>query len=500
MDNNTDAYVEMLPCGHREALGQYFTPTYIAEFMADWVVGKRPKTILDPAVGNNIFFRTIGKIYNECNMIGYESDEHIFRFFSLGQFNIFLADFLTSSWDNQYDAIIANPPFSKFQKIKDRAELIDLCFKHTNIRLAGLSNYCLYFFLKCLYQLKDGGRLAFIMPYDFLDGPQGNTIKHFLLYHNFEISIHFLKYENIFSDDIITTAAIFLIEKSTSHRITFLEYYSERDFRINHPTNSRTLSCIEVESLDKWSNFSFFTKIPQNVVPYHTYLTAKRGIATGCNEFFLLCDEAIKNYHIPYECIKYCISSSSFYKTPFLTNETIIAQEKKNKLLILNAQNSNLAKDYIAWGVSQGYNQRYLTANRKIWYELGVQTPPQILMACTTRNKINFIFNESDCLYMTSYHGLYVKKPWLQYIKVLFCFMQTCFAQNLLRLQSRDIGHGLIKMQPNDLNSALVINVEVLERNDIKIIEEIFDEAHNNKFFSEQEILKLEMIFKMYLY
>ena len=37
-----------------KALGQYFTPDVIAEFMAKWV-SRDATTVLDPAAGNHIF-------------------------------------------------------------------------------------------------------------------------------------------------------------------------------------------------------------------------------------------------------------------------------------------------------------------------------------------------------------------------------------------------------------------------------------------------------------
>ncbi|HHV27979.1 MAG TPA: SAM-dependent DNA methyltransferase, partial [Tissierellia bacterium] len=62
-----------------KALGQYFTPDVIAEFMAKWV-SRDATTVLDPAAGNHIFFRKVRQANPYCQFYGYEIDPEIAMF------------------------------------------------------------------------------------------------------------------------------------------------------------------------------------------------------------------------------------------------------------------------------------------------------------------------------------------------------------------------------------------------------------------------------------
>ena len=78
--------------------GQYFTPSKISDFMAQWV-SKNAKTVLDPAVGNSIFFNSIRNYNTTAKLYGYEIDEGILNYFG-NNYNIKLADYLLSDWES----------------------------------------------------------------------------------------------------------------------------------------------------------------------------------------------------------------------------------------------------------------------------------------------------------------------------------------------------------------------------------------------------------------
>ena len=86
--------------------------------MSKWILKSNPRTILDPSVG---FGSLIHKFYNKKNIkiTAIEKDENIFKLvikiFKLNT-DIYNEDFLNFNTKNKYDAIIANPPYIRFQK------------------------------------------------------------------------------------------------------------------------------------------------------------------------------------------------------------------------------------------------------------------------------------------------------------------------------------------------------------------------------------------------
>lgn len=66
-------------------LGQFFTPMFIADLMTEWVVNNESGTeMLDPALGLDIFFRSITKNHSDrvgkFKFIGYEVDKNMIKF------------------------------------------------------------------------------------------------------------------------------------------------------------------------------------------------------------------------------------------------------------------------------------------------------------------------------------------------------------------------------------------------------------------------------------
>ena len=67
-------YSSIVGSEYLKKLGQFFTPYDIAEFMCKWVI-KKDGNVLDPAVGNAVFFRTISRLSpNKRDFLGYEID------------------------------------------------------------------------------------------------------------------------------------------------------------------------------------------------------------------------------------------------------------------------------------------------------------------------------------------------------------------------------------------------------------------------------------------
>ena len=114
-----EEYTKSVALSYRKELGQYFTPPIIANLMAKWVMHNNPKKILDPAFGLGIFFDSIQKLKNgqTIHFTAYEIDDKIINY---GKFNkekelsIINADYLNSS-QNEFEAIICNPPYLRFQ-------------------------------------------------------------------------------------------------------------------------------------------------------------------------------------------------------------------------------------------------------------------------------------------------------------------------------------------------------------------------------------------------
>lgn len=130
-------------------LGQVFTPESIVTAML--ALRRNQGRTLEPSCGNGAFF---------CRLPGAVGIEIDAKHCPPGALNL---DFFAYPETEQFDTIVGNPPYVRFQDIPVETRML--------LRTDGFdgrSNLCLFFIAKCIRHLRSGGELVFITPRDFL--------------------------------------------------------------------------------------------------------------------------------------------------------------------------------------------------------------------------------------------------------------------------------------------------------------------------------------------
>jgi len=215
------AYAGHIGPDHIKTYGQYFTDPLVARFMCRWAC-READTMLDPAVGNSVFLLQTRQLYPACTRTGYEIDNAILDFFgNPSDSKLIHADYLTADWDKRYDAIVGNPPYGRFQSIRDRDKIFDTILEHTGIRYSRCTNLYALFLIKSMRQLSPGGRLAFLIPTEFMNAAYGTPVKQKLLSeHLLRGIIHFKNDRDMFPG-AVTTCCILLIDHQPKDTILF---------------------------------------------------------------------------------------------------------------------------------------------------------------------------------------------------------------------------------------------------------------------------------------
>ncbi len=473
-------YTSTVSLKHRKKYGQFFTPESIAAFMCKWVMhGNQNAKILEPAYGLGVFSRILAQSTTQP-IDAYEIDSKIFSVAASelpNGVNLWNEDYFKSEWETKYDAIVCNPPYLKFHDYDNDLYIPDVN-SHLGIKLNGFTNLYTLFLLRSIAQLRAGGRLAYIIPSEFLNADYGVEVKRALLKSNTLKHVVIVDFTKCAFDDALTTACILLCENTRSDTIRFstLTDIKKLDECLDAYVE---YNITELDADIKWkAYYEEGNSIKyRHLVPFSNFAKVSRGIATGANDYFTFKQSKIADFNIPQKCLMPCICKALDAPKAFFTQKDFenLANNNKTCYLFNGCANEShpSVNSYITLGEKAGFNKRFLTASRTPWYSIENRPPAPIWVSVFNRNGLRFVRNEANIYNLTTFHCIYPKG--VIDTDVLFAYLITDVAKEIFLDNSRQYGNGLVKFEPNDLNKGMVADLSRLSTEEICYVKNVYD-------------------------
>jgi adenine-specific DNA-methyltransferase len=493
-DNSIEQkYAASVSLAHRKKFAQFFTPLPIAEVLTQWLMGNpHLQSVQEPAFGLGLFSRLLLSKKRDLSIKAFEIDPVILAtakkcFEDVPNVEIFPHDYMENDWQNKYDGIICNPPYFKFHDYNNKM-ILKTVEEKLHCSLTGFTNLYTLFLLKSLYQLKANGRCAYLIPSEFLNSNYGEVVKSYLLQTGMLRHITVINFsENVF-DDALTTASIILCENGKqSDTVKFSHVQSLPDLQnisqvlsghTHHLSLEKTIKVSELQPDIKWRAYYQGQNGEQfkHLVPFSTYAKVVRGIATGSNDYFTFTQSKALKFSIDKKFLLPCICKAVDARNTFFTQFDFDALRKKDKKIYLfNAENSDdeFVLQYIKKGESEGIDRAFLTSCRTPWYALERRPPAPIWVGVFNRTGLRFVRNEANIANLTAFHCVYPQSAGLVHgidLDLLFAYLLTDTARQILTDNSREYGDGLQKFEPNDLNKGMMLDIAMLPQSDKKEI------------------------------
>jgi type I restriction-modification system DNA methylase subunit len=559
-------YERMIPIDERKKLGQYYTPPLICDLIAKMCINSTEARVLDPACGSGGFLISAYSRLLEL-MNKKESDEKSHKYIlnhicgvDINQFaahlsvinlsvrnmdahtdfvNVIASDFFkvpagqatlaahkrlsmreageVYSLPPNFDAVIANPPYTRQDDIGDKNYIdlirkISLNFNGKQIDFSSEAGIYAYFFTHSTHFLKERGMMGYIVSNSWMDVKFGEDLQKFFL-DNYKIKCIIDFDKRSFEEAAVNTVIIVL------QKLTGKAWKKERDdntvkfVRIkkhlsaneivhliekakeSYEDNVARFVLINQKNLNedyKWGKYlkapEIYFKIIKNKKVLKLKEIAKVGVGTVtlANDFFIIPKEKAEQLGIESKFLKPAIEPREIKFLDVKKSDTnkymLIVNEPKNAL-----EGTNVLK-YITYGetkdieitrgstkgkIVKGYQNLPALSTRKRWYSLGELEPGEIILPRIIWQRWYAALNKDKVYFPHTLYSCYpnIKENLIALLGILNSSLTMLFTE--IGGQTM-LGEGALGLMKHNFDELPIVNPNVLPKDEKERIEQSF--------------------------
>ena len=335
----------------------------------------------------------------------------------------------------------------------------------TGRHVDGRTWFLVYFLLRALNLLAEGGRLAFIMPADTCEGVFAPVLWNWITRQfRLDAVISFASAATPFPG-VDTNALIFLIEHAAPRETFFwarcetagtpvLHRWIASDFSGKSGVDLTIYRRMLAEAMQHGLSRAPHTS-DSTTPTLGQFAKVLRGIATGANDFFFLTRAQAKALKIPAEFLLPAIGRTRDIHDEIITAKILDDLDASGRPTLLFSPDgrplhefSKPVRDYLQHGEALGLPQRPLIASRNPWYKMERRSPPPLLFAYLGRRNVRFIKNEIGVMPLTGFLCVYPRHHEASQLWTALRHPETIAN---LRLVGKSYGSGCIKVEPRAL-------------------------------------------------
>ena len=465
--------------GYNKLRGGYYTPDKISEFIAEWAIRTSSDSVLEPSCGDGSFLGAITKRYSELgatheaikkNVIGIELDNVEAAKSEQYGATVICNDFFTYYQENiddqvQFDAIVGNPPFIRYQYFTEEYRKIafTLMNKH-GFKPNRLTNIWLPFLVLSCKALKPNGRIGMVIPAELFQVDYAAEARQFL--SNFFDKLTLVTFKRLVFDDIQQEVILLLGERGCDkHGIRVVELDDMADLIAKGHTCLENAEFKELDhGSDKWvkyylSNEELSLLKRLNGDPRISDATdlfeVNVGLVSGENDFFVINQATVEEFKLQ-ESVIPIISRSEQLKGVHLTAQDYDGLTALGKRVFFFAPGNVNADEltdvqrlYIQWGEEKNYNKNYKCRIRPKWYHVSQTWRADAFLIRQAHLYPRMILNEKYALVTDTLH----KVRFLDGVEgksVVAAFLNT-YTFALSETIGRSYGGGVLTFEPGEM-------------------------------------------------
>jgi adenine-specific DNA-methyltransferase len=460
----------------RKERGAFFTPDAITRFMTNWAIRQADDEVLEPAAGDAAFL--VAAVDRLRELAAYPSSVPTVQGVEIhapsagvarkrvlaagGEANIHEGDFFIVEPKPAFDAVIGNPPYIRYQDFKGeaRARAREAALR-AGISLTGLASSWAAFTVHGALFLKQGGRLALVLPAELLAVNYAAPVRRFLFNRFRDIQLVLFD-EQVFPEaeaDVVLLLADGYLDGPADH-MTIRQTKNAATL----PSLGPGLSWSPSDPSGKWTSSLIDPNIMgamQRLVAQEQYSVLESwgdttlGMVTGNNRYFTLSPQRVKELGLrPKELLDLSPPGSSHLRVLSLTKAMLTSLGREgNAIHLFYPTNppSAAAAAYIEDGRRTAVDSAYKCRVRKLWYQVPLVPPADLLLTCMNADTPRIVANEAGVRHLNSVHGVYLKKAHREIGRELLP-LASLNSVTLLHAEmvGRAYGGGILKIEPKE--------------------------------------------------
>lgn len=426
--------------------------------------------VLDPCFGRGVFIQSL---LEKTNYIveGVEIDEKSFSLFENPlpeRCSIKNCDFFDI--EERYDGIIMNPPYVRQEELNalrplgvSKQKLQSSCGLMT---ISSKANLYMYFILRSIILLRDGGELIAIFPNSWTNTPIGKQFNEQICHHGYITEFINVEGEAFEGSPMVDVCILKFVKGGIGQTI--------------HKQMSIISDALSIKTLEKKEKCQ-----TSDLIKLCTIAKVRRGITTGFNKLFINPSIFSQNHIVdiissPKDIYGYTTNNCKINTLLAIKSCDILNEEEKTYL-------ENCANTIIKEGKPQ--TLKSMIEKGQSWYYISIPKTAQIIFSYIVRNNLKFVLNEGnynvrDNFYMIS--SMY--NPFL-----LLSLLNNYHVFKQLEQCGKSYGKGVLKLQTYDITDIKIPNPSALKQEDkeklINLSQDLVRTSDENKIETISAIL-----------
>jgi len=464
--------------------GGYYTPEDLAAFLTRWVAPTSGTRVLEPSCGDGAFFPTLkgtGASVTAFELAPEEATKAAAR--GLPDCNVHNRDFLgwaLESRGGQFDAVIGNPPFVRYQYLPAAFQAnAERVFARLGCKFTKHTNAWVPFILASMELLRPGGRLAMVVPSEIVHVMHAQSLRTYLGQQCRRIVI--VDPQEIWFEGTLQGAVLLMAEKKASpdvhgeglgiHRVAgrdFLRQDPEAVFNKTRVINGKTVQGKWTRALVPPATLAILDAIEasDHFCRFDDAAKVDVGIVTGANKFFLVTDDVVQRYgleqwahpmfgrsdHCPgviYDDAQHARNAASGKPTNFLWLDESIEDSARGRAYIESGEHENL-------------HTRYKCRIRKPWYTVPSVHATEVGMLKRSHDTPRLIINRAGAYTTDTAYRIRALRGTAD--ALVFGFYNSLTALSA-ELEGRHYGGGVLELVPSEIEKLLLPAPEGIEPN-----------------------------------